>query len=331
MDPMGENVHRIHVLYTARLYRTLHGAPCRRCARLWQGRERLMTSDAKAEMPVSGRSRIAGSLDQMAEWPWWLLVSVVIALYIVYLILTDVPTQKAFWFISGQSSEALRGGRIVFKGLVITLTVTAVAYSLALIIGLVFGLMRSSSNVFLYNIASLYVEIVRGIPMLVLLLYIAFALTPLVVDFLNWMGVPISTRDIPGIVRATIALAIGYGAFTAEIFRAGIQSIEKGQFEAAGALGMSYFQTMRLIILPQAVRRILPALGNDFIAMVKDSSLVAILGVQDLTQLTRLYYSGNFLYMQSLTMLAFIYLVLVVLLTRLVRQMENRLQRAYAR
>ena len=94
---------------------------------------------------------------------------------------------------------------------------------------------------------------------------------------------------------------------------------------------MSYFQTLRFIILPQAIRRILPALGNDFISMVKDSSLVAILGIQDMTQLTRLYYSGNFLYMQSLTILAFMYLVLVVLLTRLVRLMEYRLQRAYAR
>src|SRR5690606_18277974 len=91
-----------------------------------------------------------------------------------------------------------------------------------------------------------------------------------------------------------------------------------------------YFQTMRLVVLPQAIRRILPALGNDFISMVKDSSLVAILGVQDLTQLTRLYYSSNFLYMQSLTMLAFMYLILVVLLTRLVRMMEASLHRAYA-
>ena len=191
--------------------------------------------------------------------------------------------------------------------------------------------MRSSSNVILYNVSSLYVEIIRGIPMLVLLLYIAFALTPIFVNLLNRIGIPISTRDIPNVVRAIGALAIGYGAFTAEIFRAGIQSIEKGQFEAASALGMSYFQTMRLVILPQAVRRILPALGNDFIAMVKDSSLVAILGVQDITQLTRLYYSSNFLYMQSLTMLAFMYLLLVVTLTRLVRWMEHRLQRAYAR
>jgi polar amino acid transport system permease protein len=132
-------------------------------------------------------------------------------------------------------------------------------------------------------------------------------------------------------MRAIIALAIGYGAFSGEIFRAGIQSIERGQYEAARALGMGYFSTMRLVILPQAIRRILPPLGNDFIAMVKDSSLVAILGVQDLTQLTRLYYSGNFLYMQSLTMLAFMYLVLVVILTRLVRWMEHRLNRGYAR
>ena len=295
------------------------------------GRHQTMESEIKLEKSVSGRSRIAGSLDQMADWPWWLLIAVAAGLYIVYLILTDPEMRKTFWFISGQSPEAISAGQFLFKGLTITLTVTISAYSLALIIGLVFGLMRSSSNVILYNIASFYVEIVRGVPMLVLLLYIAFALTPLAVLFLNRLGIPLSTRDVPAKPRAISPLAIGYGAFSAEIFRAGIQSIEKGQFEAASALGMSYFQTMRLIILPQAVRRVLPALGNDFIAMVKDSSLVAILGVQDLTQLTRLYYSGNFLYMQSLTMLAFIYLVLVVSLTRLVRLMETRLQRAYAR
>ena len=167
--------------------------------------------------------------------------------------------------------------------------------------------------------------------MLVLLLYVAFALTPLVVNGLSELGVPISTRDVPGEMRAIFALALGYGAFSAEIFRAGIQSIEKGQHEAARALGMSYFQTMRFVILPQAIRRVLPPLGNDFIAIIKDSSLVAILGVQDMTQLTRLYYSGNFLYMQSLTMLAFMYLILVVLLTRGVRYLEHRMQQGHAR
>jgi polar amino acid transport system permease protein len=191
--------------------------------------------------------------------------------------------------------------------------------------------MRSSDNPILYNIASFYVEIMRGIPMLVLLLYVSFALVGLFISAMSNLGIELSARDVPMELRAIIALGLGYGAFSAEIFRAGIQSIENGQHEAAAALGMTYFQKMRLIVLPQAIRRILPALGNDFIAMVKDSSLVAILGVQDLTQLTRLYYSSNFRYMQSLTMLAFIYLLMVVLLTRLVRLMESRLQRAYRR
>ncbi|MEZ4611299.1 MAG: amino acid ABC transporter permease [Caldilineaceae bacterium] len=263
----------------------------------------------------------------MARWPWWLLLAVMIAAYIIFLIITDEQMQKTFWFISGQTPTALWGGQILFKGMAVTLTVSITAYSTALLIGMTLGLMRSSTNPFFYNFSSFYVEIVRGIPMLVLLLYVAFALTPIFVNLLNSVGIPIQTRDVPGYVRAIIALAIGYGAFSAEIFRAGIQSIERGQYEAARALGMNYFQIMSRVILPQAIRRVLPALGNDFIAMVKDSSLVAILGVQDMTQLTRLYYSGNFLYMQSLTMLAFMYLIMVVMLTRFVRWMEHRLQR----
>jgi len=290
-----------------------------------------MAEKPTIEVRGSEQSRLLGSLDNLAQWPWWLLVAIVIALYIIFLIITDQQTQNTFWYISGQSPAALLNGQIVFKGIAVTITVAVAAYACALVIGLTFGLMRSSTNPFFYNIASFYVEIMRGIPILVLLLYVAFALTSIVVSAANSIGIPITTRSIPTEVRAIVALALGYGAFSAEIFRAGIQSIERGQHEAAEALGMSYFQKMRLIILPQAIRRILPALGNDFIAMVKDSSLVAILGVQDLTQLTRLYYSANFLYMQSLTMLAFIYLLMVVLLTRVVRWMESRLQRAYVR
>jgi polar amino acid transport system permease protein len=281
--------------------------------------------------PIPGRSRLLGSGDSLATWPWWLLAAILIALYIAFLIITDEQTRKTFWFISGQNPEDLSAGRVLFRGIVVTLTVAIGGYALSTLIGLTFGIMRSSSNPIFYNIASFYVELTRGVPMLVLLLYIAFALTPLFANFLNVLGIPITTRDIPNELRAMVALAIGYGAFSAEIFRAGIQSVELGQREAAQALGMHYFQSMRFIVLPQAIRRILPALGNDFISMVKDSSLVAILGVQDMTQLARLYYSSNFLYLQSLTMLAFMYLILVVLLTRLVRLMEARLHKAYAR
>jgi polar amino acid transport system permease protein len=294
-----------------------------------------MTNDLSTPQEITpalpARSRVFGWGDSLSTWPWWLLVAILIALYIVFLILTDEQMNQTFWFISGQNAEDLSAGRILFRGIVVTLTVALGAYALSTLIGLTFGIMRSSSNPILFNIASFYVELTRGVPMLVLLLYIAFALTPLFTSFLNLLGIPITTRDVPNELRAMVALAIGYGAFSAEIFRAGIQSIERGQIEAGRALGMHYYHTMRYIVLPQAIRRILPALGNDFISMVKDSSLVAILGVQDMTQLTRLYYSSNFLYMQSLTMLAFMYLILVVLLTRLVRLMEARLQRAYAK
>ena len=247
----------------------------------------------------------------------------------------------------------MSGGQIVFKGIVITLTIAILGYALAMVVGLILGLMRTSSNPVLYNIASFYVEIIRGVPMLVLLLYVAFVLSPaltpifagianifigvgnLFVWLLQSLGLPVApftpVATMASHWRAMIALGLGYAAFEAEIFRAGIQSIERGQHEAAKALGLSYFQTMRFVILPQAIRRVLPALGNDFIAMVKDSSLASVLGVQDMTQLAKLVAAGNFLYMQTLTLLAFMYLIMVVLLTRLVRWMEIRLQEGHVR
>ncbi len=276
-------------------------------------------------------SRRPSLIERAATWQWWLVLVIGIGLYIAFLIATDAETRQIFWFITGQTPERLLDGQILVQGVVMTLTVALSGYALALTIGLFMGLARSSSQPILYNLSSFYVEIFRGIPILVLLLYVAFALTPLAVGALNLIGLPISTRDVPLAMRAIIALALGYGAFSAEIFRAGIQSIDNGQHEASSALGMSYFQKMRYIVLPQAVRRILPPLGNDFIAIVKDSSLVSILGVRDLTQLTRLYYNSTFLYLQSLTMLAFIYLVIILLLTRGVRWMERRLARAYER
>jgi polar amino acid transport system permease protein len=146
-----------------------------------------------------------------------------------------------------------------------------------------------------YNAATLYVEVIRGIPMIVLILYFAYALIPFLVDSVHWLGnlgltlapefgffsglAGMSIRTIPTEVRGILALAIGYGAFEAEVFRAGIQSIGKGQMEAAKSLGMTYLQSMRYVILPQAIRRVLPPLGNDFIAMLKDSALLTVLAI----------------------------------------------------
>ncbi len=272
------------------------------------------------------KSRLAPGLERMADWPWWLIVTILLGLIILLQILTNQKMTVIFGAVAA--------------GLVVTIRTTIVAYSLAVVIGLFVGLARVSSSKIILNLSSFYVEIVRGVPILVLLMYIAFVAVPLGVTSLNtlgeWLGknlnagAPLAvfrTRDFPNELRVILGLAVAYGAFESEIFRAGIQSIEKGQSEAARALGMSYFQAMRYIILPQAIRRVLPALGNDFIAMLKDSSLVSVLGVEDVTQKAKLYAASTFLFFQTYSILAFIYLTMTVLLSRGVRTLENRLSR----
>jgi polar amino acid transport system permease protein len=267
-------------------------------------------------------SRLAPGVSQrLARAPWWLLILIVLGLIIIFQILTNERTTTIFNAIS--------------RGIIVTLRTTLIAYVVALTIGLFVGLARTSNNALIYNIASLYVEVVRGIPMLVLLLYIAFVGVPLAMEGLNQIGASIGSqwlssltpRNFPNEWRVVLGLGVAYGAFESENFRAGIQSIEKGQFEAARALGMNYLQTMRHVVLPQAIRRILPTLGNDFISMLKDSSLVSVLGVEDITQITKLYASSTFLFFQSYSILAFIYLTMTIMLSRLVRWMELRLTR----
>lgn len=226
-------------------------------------------------------------------------------------------------------------------GLKVTVKTALIAYGVALIFGLLAGLSRISTNVVLNNLGRLYVELVRGIPMLVLIFFIALVGVPIVVDGLNAFGVWLTEKGLDAIAaplntmnnqafgmntRAIIALAVTYGAFLAEIFRAGIQSIGKGQMEAARSLGMSYAQAMRYIILPQAVRNVLPALGNDFVAMVKDSSLVSVLAVRDITQVARLYAGTTFRYREAYITLSVMYLTMTVLLSLLVQLVERRLR-----
>ena len=152
--------------------------------------------------------------------------------------------------------------------------------------------------------------------------FIAFVMVPTAVEVVGLENAAISME-----MRAISALAITYGAFLAEIFRAGIQSITKGQMEAARSLGMSYGQAMRYVILPQAIRNVLPALGNDFVAMVKDSSLVSVLAVRDITQLSRLYAGSTFRFREAYFTVAMLYLSLTLVLSLLVQWMERRLRR----
>jgi polar amino acid transport system permease protein len=290
------------------------------------------SQDARA-LARAGDSKIFPSLGRVNDWPWWLIAAILLGLFIVYLIISDETWTSGFLF--------------VVQGVRLTLTIALMAYVLAIIIGLIVGFGRVSSTntlfgVIYFNVSTFYVEIVRGIPMLVIILYVAFVAVPAGINGINATGewllglgltgigstlAELTARNFSNVLRVAFALGIGYGAFEAEIFRAGIESIEKGQMEAARSLGMSYVQAMRYIILPQAIRRIMPALGNDFVAIVKDSALGATLGVQELTQRTRLYSSSTFIFFQTWTITAFIYLVLTVSLTRVVRWIERRLKR----
>ncbi|HSS97018.1 MAG TPA: amino acid ABC transporter permease [Terriglobales bacterium] len=247
--------------------------------------------------PISGR---------IANFPWWLAAIILILIATFYFIFTNESFAEAFDFIK--------------QGISITITTTVYSYAIALVIGLVAGLGRVSRNLIIRNIARFYVEVVRGIPILVLIFYIAFVA---VTDFSNLVG--IETRGVSPNLRAIVALSIAYGAFLAEVFRAGIQSIGVGQMEASRSLGMSYGQSMRYVILPQAVRNILPALGNDFISMLKDSSLVSVLAVRDITQVARLHAGSTFRFREAYTILAVFYLSMTLVLSALVQQLEKRL------
>ena len=282
-------------------------------------------------MKTSEKRRRPGLLPNewdVTKWPWWAIALVLAGLAIVFLIITSQNYQDTFFYLT--------------QGIYTTLRITFFSYILATLLGLLAGLARVSKNVFLYNISTFYVEAVRGVPLVVLLLYVAFAIFPVFVELIiglgNW-GLTLapnnglflalsdfSIRVIPMEGRAIIALAFGYGAYEAEVFRAGIQSIGKGQMEAAKSVGMTYFQAMRYIILPQAIRRVLPPLGNDFIACLKDSSLATVLAVPELTQMGRLRRASTFRVLEVFNMVAFLYLSMTLLLSTAVRWLERKME-----
>jgi polar amino acid transport system permease protein len=205
----------------------------------------------------------------------------------------------------------LRILRFIPDGLLVTFEVTVSSILLAMIIGLITGLGRISSNRLINLVASTYVEVVRGIPLLVQLFYLYYALGRFI--------------RVPDIVAAIIAMSVCYGAYMGEVFRAGIQSIDKGQTEASLSLGLNRGQTMFHVIMPQAWRTILPPVGNEFIALLKDTSLVSILAVADILRRGREFAAESFFYFETYTLIALIYLLITLLLSRLVSSMEYRL------
>ncbi len=176
--------------------------------------------------------------------------------------------------------------------------------------------------------------------MLVMLYYIAFVGAPALIQAVNWLCQPListgvmdalSVRNLNFVWRAILALTIGYSAFISEIFRAGIESVNKGQMEAAKALGMTRWQGMRYVILPQAIRNVLPPLCNEFVAMIKDSALVSALGVQDITQLGKVYSASTFKFFETYNVVAFLYLIMTISLSLMARGLEHHLDKKKGR
>ncbi len=244
---------------------------------------------------------------------WWGLFIGVVALVIALIVFWPDPYRRILEFVA--------------DGILITIVVTVVSFVLVLIVGLLGGLGRTARNRYLRGGISLYVEIIRGIPMLVQLLFWYYALPQVIRglgDALNVSALSNYTADPVGM--AIVGLTIGYGAYMTEVVRAGIQSVPKGQVEAGRSLGLTYRMTMQYIVLPQAFRTILPAVGNEFITLLKDSSLVSVVAVADLTRRGREFMSMTFIPLQTWAMVALLYLIMTLLSARVVSWLERKSQ-----
>jgi polar amino acid transport system permease protein len=272
---------------------------------------------AKKPPDLTGRSPtpklifIPGAEPRERLDPWWWLVVVVALLLVLLMALKPDPYWNIFLFVR--------------DGLAITVELTVISFVFIVIVGLIGGLGRIAKNPVIHFISTLYVEVIRGIPLLVQLIWWYFA-APVAIQKLGELihfDAMANYRANP-IFLAVVGLVVCYGAYMAEIFRAGIQSIPKGQMEASRSLGMSYMQSMTHVILPQAIRVVLPPVGNEFIMLLKDTSLVSVVAVADLTRRGREFMAAHFNPLEVWTLIALIYLILTLIATRFISWLEKR-------
>ncbi len=248
-----------------------------------------------------------------SEFPWWLVGMLVVIGLMVVAIIFNADYREAF-------DNILPLPPNFALGLALTLYLTAGSFVVATLLGLFIGLARLSQNTLIRNLAAFYIEFIRGIPILVFIFLIALVLTPDLAGLIN-----VESRAIPQALRASAALSLFYAAFIAEVFRAGIQSVPTTQTEAGRSIGLSERQITRKIVLPQAVRNMLPALGNDLISLMKDTSLVSVLAVREITQMARLYSGSTFRFREAFFVLVVLYVVLTLALSLLLRWYERRI------
>jgi polar amino acid transport system permease protein len=209
----------------------------------------------------------------------------------------------------------------ILQGIPITIYVSVVSIAIAVVLATLGALGRISRHPVLYAVASLYVSLVRGTPLLVQILFVYLALPQIIP----------ATAEIPVEVLGIMALAFNYGAYMTEIFRAGIEAVPRGQREAAQALGMPEQLIMRRIVLPQAIRIVIPAIGNDFIAMIKDSALVSIITVQELLWRAQRVGQSNFRTLETLLLAALVYWALTLLFSVFQDRLEKRMAQSDVR
>lgn len=242
---------------------------------------------------------------------WWGLVLGVVLLVALLAITQPDPYSRILNFVR--------------DGIWTTVYVTLIAFAATLVVGLVGALGRLSKNKIANTIATLYVEIIRGIPLLVQLIWWYFAFPAVLREFGRSRGIEIFQNYTANAnVMAIVGLTICYAAYMSEIYRAGIQSIPPGQMEAARSLGMNYFQAMRYVVLPQALRVVLPPVGNEFTALLKDSSLVSVVAVSDLTRRGREFMSTFLNPIEVWTMVALVYLIMTLFSARVASWIEKK-------
>ena len=274
------------------------------------------------------------------DFPWWLVGMIAIIVAMGAAVVLNPNYNEAFrnifpWpmFDDVIVDEEVVGSAFVWgRGIMVTLLLTIGSFVIATVLGLLIGLgriaglsdadqgNRSVIKSAIRNISQLYIELIRGIPMIVFIFVVAQVLAPDFADLIN-----IESRSISPIIRMIAALSLFYAAFIAEVFRAGIQSVPVGQIEAGRAVGLSEGAIMRKVVLPQAIRNMLPALGNDLISLMKDTSLASILAVREITQMARLYTGSTFRFREGFFVLVVIYVTLTLSLSLLLRWYEKRI------
>lgn len=213
-------------------------------------------------------------------------------------------------------------GTLLLKAMGQTLLLTLLSLLFAMIIGLIFALMNVGKNRIFNLIGTAYVDAVRGVPLIVLAYFIYFG----VPSGVN-MVMTGSNFKLTALQAGTIALAMNCGAYMAEIIRAGIESVDKGQMEASRSLGLSYGKSMRLVVLPQAIRTMVPSIINQFIITLKDTSILSVIGFPELTNMGKTIVGSTFKSLQTWAIVGIMYMVVIVTLSKIAKRMERRINR----